>query len=172
MREDRRRAFKRAVTRANRIARGEDPESYGAMGSISHTLKLDGEGRVDPDAHRAMRKVSFYKLLTHSVLTKLRIPTIPVLYGAFAHTSLGHWPQYRRESMFEALRRCARPQQAHCSPSLLAPARRHRCSAPLRHELGARRAFVLKPASDGTNFGLLVMTPDRCAPSRKHTRAA
>ena len=68
VREDRRRAFKQAVTRANRIARGEDPESYGAMGSISHTVKLDGEGRVDPDAHRAMRKVSFYKLLTHSAV--------------------------------------------------------------------------------------------------------
>ena len=59
---------------------------------------------------------------------------MPILYGAFAFASLGEWPKYTKEEMYAAL---------------------------ARHALGPSRAFVVKPASDGTNYGLLVMKPER-----------
>eukprot|EP00965_Chrysotila_dentata_P165873 5476462-Pleurochrysis_carterae.AAC.1 len=74
------------------------------------------------------------KLLTHSVLTNLSIPALPVLYGAFAYTPLGEWPVYSRDALTDALR---------------------------AYGLGPRVPFVVKPASDGTNYGILIMEPSR-----------
>lgn len=59
---------------------------------------------------------------------------LQVVYGAFAHASLGEWPVYSRAEL---------------------------CAALLRGGYGPSRGFVAKPASDGTNYGLLVMTPER-----------
>ena len=56
------------------------------------------------------------------------------IYGGFAYTPLGEWPQYSREGMYRAL---------HAG------------------SYGPNVGFVAKPASDGTNFGILVMTPER-----------
>ena len=56
---------------------------------------------------------------------------MPILYGAFAFASLGEWPKYTKEEMYAAL---------------------------ARHALGPSRAFVVKPASDGTNYGLPTLT--------------
>lgn len=98
----------------------------------SHTQRL----RVMMSAYRRGRifGVLENKLLSRSVLARLGIPAVPVLYGAFAFTPLGEWPQYDRLQMFAALN---------------------------QYGLGPSRSFVVKPASDGTNFGLLVMNPGR-----------
>jgi hypothetical protein len=74
------------------------------------------------------------KLLAHTVMTRLGIPVLDVAYGAFAHTPLGEWKQYERDDLYSALR---------------------------ANRLGPDRPFVVKPASDGTNFGLLVMHPSK-----------
>ena len=55
--------------------------------------------------------------------------------AGFAYTALGEWPAYSRKGMYAAL---------------------------TAGGYGPEVGFVAKPASDGTNFGLLVMTPDRC----------
>lgn len=98
----------------------------------SHTQRL----RVMMSAYRRGRIFGILenKLLSRSVLARLGMPAVPVLYGAFAFTPLGEWPQYDRLQMFTALD---------------------------QHGLGPSRSFVVKPASDGTNFGLLVMSPGR-----------
>ncbi len=57
-----------------------------------------------------------------------------LIYGGFAFTPLGEWPAYSRAALATALRRGG---------------------------YGPRRPFVIKPASDGTNYGLLVMEPNR-----------
>ena len=57
-----------------------------------------------------------------------------IVYGALAHAALGEWPAYARRDMYAALEAGG---------------------------YGARVGFVAKPASDGTNYGLLVMTPER-----------
>ena len=57
-----------------------------------------------------------------------------VVYGAFAYTRLGDWPVYSRNGLADAL---------------------------AAGGFGRGRGFVAKPASDGTNFGILVMTPER-----------
>jgi len=57
-----------------------------------------------------------------------------VAYGAFAFTSLGDWPAYSRAGLYAAL---------------------------VAGGYGRNRGFVAKPVSDGTNYGILVMTPER-----------
>lgn len=65
---------------------------------------------------------------------RLGMPTMSTIYGAFAYTPLSEWPVYTRAGMYQALESGG---------------------------YGPRIGFVAKPASDGTNFGLLVMTPER-----------
>lgn len=69
------------------------------------------------------------KLLSHTAMARLNIPVLDVAYGAFAYTSLGEWRRYSRADLYSALR---------------------------ANHLGPHRPFVVKPASDGTNYGLLV----------------
>ena len=101
-------------------------------GAPSHALRL----RLMMGAYRRAKTLGVLenKLLCHTVVKNLGMPAVPVLYGAFAHTALGEWPAYDQKALYAALR---------------------------RHGLGARRPFVVKPASDGTNYGLLVMEPKR-----------
>ena len=74
------------------------------------------------------------KLLAHTAMRRLGIPVLDVTYGAMAYTNLGEWKRYSRNELYAALRAT---------------------------KLGIERPFVVKPASDGTNFGLLVMQPAR-----------
>jgi hypothetical protein len=74
------------------------------------------------------------KLLCASLMSKVGMPTMELIYGAFAYSALGEWPQYERGAISAALRAGG---------------------------YGPRKPFVIKPASDGTNYGLLLMTPER-----------
>mmetsp|Transcript_2760 Transcript_2760/g.8493 ORF Transcript_2760/g.8493 Transcript_2760/m.8493 type:complete len:393 (+) Transcript_2760:1425-2603(+) len=76
------------------------------------------------------------KLLAHSLLRRMKLPPTPVLYGAFGAGPLGDWPAYSRDDFIAAMR---------------------------KHRLGTERSFVVKPASDGTNWGVRVLHPSSWA---------
>ena len=98
----------------------------------SHALRL----RLMMGAYRGARTFGVLenKLLASSAMSKLGLPSMEVVYGAMAHTALGEWPVYTKEGMASAL---------------------------LAGGYGATNGFVVKPASDGTNYGLLLMTAER-----------
>jgi|EP00900_Chrysochromulina_parva_P028029 hypothetical protein len=98
----------------------------------SHALRL----RLMMTNYRAARTLGVLenKLLASTALTRLGLPAMEVVYGGFAYTRLGEWPAYSRAEL---------------------------CAVLARGGFGPRRGFVAKPASDGTNYGLLVMTPER-----------
>ena len=108
-----------------------------SLESPSHPDHLDPYSAIPrPGTYRAARSFGILenKLLTSSAMSRLGMPPMDVVYGAFAYVALGEWPRYSCAAMSIALS---------------------------SHEYGARSGFVAKPASDGTNYGLLVMTPDR-----------
>jgi hypothetical protein len=104
----------------------------GAPGEASHALRL----RLMMSAYRKAKTLGILenKLLAHTAMRRLGIPVLDVTYGAMAFTDLGEWKRYSRTEMYAALRAT---------------------------KLGPERPFVVKPASDGTNYGLLVMNPAR-----------
>ena len=74
----------------------------------SHMLRL----QVMMRAYRRGRTFGVLenKLLSHTAVSRLGLPAVPILYGAFAFTQLGEWPKYAREEMYAALSRHAMPQ--------------------------------------------------------------
>ena len=114
-----------------------DDEGHGGRhhrtrGEPSHAMRL----RLMMANYRGARTLGVLenKLLAASAMSRLGMPTMEMIYGALAYTRLGEWPAYTRHGMYASLERGG---------------------------YGPDRGFVAKPASDGTNFGLLVMTPER-----------
>ena len=58
----------------------------------SHMLRL----KVMMRAYRRGRTFGVLenKLLAHTAVTRLGLPAVPILYGAFAFASLGEWPKF------------------------------------------------------------------------------
>ena len=98
----------------------------------SHALRL----RLMMANYRGARTLGVLenKLLAATALRKIGLPTMATIYGGFAYTRLGEWPAYDRQGMYAAL---------------------------TAGGYGPKVGFVAKPASDGTNYGILVMTPVR-----------
>lgn len=104
----------------------------GDLASFSSATRLHIMGRQYREGRtQAMLE---NKLLVTSLLRRLQIPAVRVLYGGFASHALGEWPQYKRTDFAAALR------------SLI---------------IAGKRQFVLKSATDGMSQNILIMNADK-----------
>ena len=69
------------------------------------------------DVYRSRRTFGVLenKLLTHSLLRRLALPVVPVLYGALAAGPMGEWQGYSRDRLIEAP--CRRPRAHSLGPN-------------------------------------------------------
>ena len=107
--------------------------------------------RVKAQMRNYRRGVTFgiieNKLLSHTLLSALGMPVLPVLYGAFARNPLGPWPRYNRTEFIAAMRQaCAKVNNGSAA-----------CS------------FVVKPISSGGSDFVHIMSPERW---RRHDHVA
>ena len=73
-----------------------------------HRRVHDGSSRISVMMDRYRRGRTFglveNKLLAHSLLKRMGLPVVPVLYGAFLRRALGEWPRYDRTAFKTAIK--------------------------------------------------------------------